>query len=311
MVPRAIATIAACVLLAGCGKAPTRLSTEGGTTYKVYYLGGQSNMDGLGRVDELPEGLAEKVAQVPIFHGDPADDGAEDGGVGFWQPLRPGHGAGYRSDLDSADHTERFGPELSFAAAMIDAHPDEKIALVKYSRGGTALVHGASGYGSWDPDFLEGNRRNQYDHALTAIDLAMAPQDIDGDGNIDRLVPAGIVWMQGESDAVHTEETARRYLDNLTRMMGYLRAAFRSDGLPVVIGKLKDSGDTPETRVMPFGPLVQQHQAAFVEADSCAALVKVTEGFDEMPDGWHFVSEDYLRLGKAFAQAMVALEGRC
>lgn len=288
-----------------------RLGTEGGTTYKVYYLGGQSNMDGFGQNDELPEGLAQKVAQVPIFQGDPAEDGAEGGGLGFWQPLRPGHGNGYRSDLESAIYTERFGPEISFAAAMIDAHPGEKIAIVKYSRGGTALVHGASGYGSWDPAFAQGNRRNQYDNALTAIDLALAPQDIDGDGRLDKLVPAGIVWMQGESDAAHTEETARRYLGNLTRMMGYLRAAMRSDGLPVVIGKIKDSGDTPETRMMPFGPLVQQQQAAFVDADSCAAMVNVTEGFDEMPDGWHFVTEDYLTLGKAFAEAMVALEGRC
>ena len=33
---------------------------------------------------------------------------------------------------------------------------------------------------------------------------------IDGDGPDDKLVPSGVVWMQGESDADVTEEIAER-----------------------------------------------------------------------------------------------------
>ncbi|QYJ06830.1 sialate O-acetylesterase [Qipengyuania flava] len=293
-------------LLAGCTNAP-----PDGWNYTVYYLGGQSNMDGFGLVSELPEGLEEKVAQVPIFHGSPASDGEDGGGQGIWQPLKGGHGSGYDLEGQENRYSDKFGPEIAFAARLIEANPDQKIAIVKYSLGGTALVHGASGYGSWDPAFSEGNRRNQYDNALTTIDGALQRQDIDGDGAPDTLVPGGIVWMQGESDAAHTEETATSYRANLARIMGYLRAALRTDGLPVVIGKIKDSGDTPGTRVMAYSPLVQEQQAEFVAADPCAALVTVTEQFNEMPDKWHYVTADYLTLGEAFADAMLSLRKRC
>ncbi len=47
--------------------------------YRLYYLGGQSNMDGYGRVKELPGELNRPVQGVMIFHGNTSPDGTAPG----------------------------------------------------------------------------------------------------------------------------------------------------------------------------------------------------------------------------------------
>ncbi|MYB54229.1 MAG: sialate O-acetylesterase, partial [Acidobacteriia bacterium] len=59
-------------VLLGAVVAATLLSAE---TYHVYYLGGQSNMDGYGKVGELSADLRGVNNAVPIFHGNPTPDG--------------------------------------------------------------------------------------------------------------------------------------------------------------------------------------------------------------------------------------------
>ena len=106
-----------------------------------------------------------------------------------------------------------------------------------------------------------------------SIRNAMAVSDVDGDGETDQLIPAGIVWMQGESDAAYSEEIAESYQANLKRLMDLIRAAFRSDDLPVAIGRISDSGAAEDRAVWKFGPTVRAAQAAYVAADGNAALV--------------------------------------
>ena len=207
--------------------------------------------------------------------------------------------------------SNRFGPELSFGRTLSEQFPDRKIAIIKYSRGGTALVHGVSGYGSWDPDYTEKNDRNQYDNALTSVALATGTSDIDEDGCPDRLVPAGIAWMQGEADAYDNLPAVTNYARNLKRLMDLLRASLRVDDLPVVVGRIRDSGDSAETRVMKYSPEVRKAQAEYVAEDSCAALVTATDDAEFLPDGWHYRSEAYTQLGIAFAQAVTRLEEDC
>ncbi|MFG0331897.1 MAG: sialate O-acetylesterase, partial [Maioricimonas sp. JB049] len=217
------------------------------TDYHVYYLGGQSNMDGYGRVGELPDELAGPVEGVWIFHGNTSPDGTPVDGKGMWAPLRPGHGVGFESDGRENNYSDRFGVELTFARRMQQLHPDRRIAIIKYSRGGTSIHEAAAGqFGCWEPDFHSGSGAgagvNQYDHFLATLRHAFAARDIDGDGSEDRLIPAGIVWMQGESDAAWSEEIAASYEANLKRLIDLMRAALRVDDLPVVVGRISDSG---------------------------------------------------------------------
>jgi iduronate 2-sulfatase len=283
----------------------------GATEYQVYYLGGQSNMDGYGLVSQLPDPLREGLADVPIFHGNSSPDRVPVDGKGKWTPLRPGHGVGFTANDKEVRYSDRFGIELAFAQRLKELLPDQKFALIKYSRGGTSIgVSAAGNFGCWEPDFGQGDGSgkgtNQYDHCLAAIRHAFSDRDIDGDGTDDQLVPAGIVWMQGESDATVAQE-AESYEANLKRLMDLIRAALRVDDLPVVIGRISDSGKDADGRVWDFGDRVRQAQADFVAHDGAAALVTTTDGY-QYSDPWHYDSAGYIDLGRNFAAAMVELK---
>jgi iduronate 2-sulfatase len=281
--------------------------------YQVYYLGGQSNMDGYGFVKELPQESAGPVSGVMIFHGNMAADAAPVDGRGVWSELRPGHGVGFSSDGKANKYSDRFGVELTLARRLKEQNPKSNIALIKYSRGGTSIAAEAAGpFGAWEPDFRggegDGAGINQYDHFLATLRHAFAVKDIDGDGEEDTLIPAGIVWMQGESDAAYTPEIAQRYEANLKRLMDLVRAALRTDDLPVTIGRISDSGrDESDGKMWDQGETVRAAQAAFCEKDGHAALVTSTDNYG-YSDPWHYDSAGYLDLGRKFADALNSLE---
>lgn len=278
--------------------------------YQVYYLGGQSNMDGFGMNGDLA-GNPLDLEGIYIFHGNPAPDATAIEGRGVWAPLKPGHGFGFKSDGTANQYSDRFGVELTFAAHLKSQMPDANIAIVKYSRGGTSIDEAAAGqFGCWEPDFKKGEGSgkgiNQYDHFLATVRNAFMARDIDGDGTEDTLKPAGIVWMQGESDAYGSEEIARRYQANLKRLMDLIRASFREDDLPVVIGRISDSGKDADGKVWNFGEIVRQAQADYAQQDGFARVVTSSDGYG-YSDPWHYDSAGYIDLGRQFADAMMAL----
>ena len=280
--------------------------------FHVYYLGGQSNMDGYGFVRDLPEEMKGSFDTTYIFHGNTSKDGQPVDGRGVWSKLQAGHGVGFQSDGKANKYSKRFGVELTFAKSILAANPDKKIAIIKYSRGGTSIAEeAAGGFGCWEPDFKQGKGEgkgvNQYDHFLATIRNATAVSDIDGDGEKDKLIPAGIVWMQGESDA-QSAEVAAKYEANLKRLMDLIRASLRVDDLPVVIGRISDSGrDDKDGKVWDYGAELRAAQAAFVEQDEVAAIVNSTDEYG-YSDPWHYDSAGYIDLGQKFAEAMLKLE---
>lgn len=280
------------------------------TTYKLYFLGGQSNMEGFGYTEELPGDAVFVSRNAMIFTGQMALDNETHGGAGIWQPLQPGHGTGFKTDGNTNQLSDRFGPELLFGLTMEQRSADSKIAIVKYALGGSGLADGV-GFGNWHPDFSTGTGLNQYDHALKTLRNALAHTDIDGDGVADRLIPSGIVWMQGEADAHDSQAAADDYRANIERLMNLLRAALRVDDLPLVIGKITDSGMADDGTVMDYIETVQQAQQDFVLDDDCAAYVTITDELAYLDDGWHYDTEGFVRLGTAFALAMNELEQKC
>lgn len=278
------------------------------TDFHVYYLGGQSNMDGYGYVDKLPTELSQPVNDILIFHGNTSPDDAAVDGRGVWSGLKPGHGVGFTSDGSTNTYSNRFGVEVTFAREMQKQFPDRRIVLIKYSRGGTSIDAGAAGgFGCWEPDFKGRTGINQYDHFLATVRHAFADPDIDDDGTADRLIPAGIVWMQGESDAHYTPEIAEKYQANLRRLMDLIRASFRSDDLPVAIGQISYAEREPPS--WKHGEIVRGAQAAYVMNDSNAALIVSTDTYG-YSDPWHYDSPGYVDLGRQFAAAIAKLESR-
>lgn len=291
----------------------TSFSPAFGEEFHLYYLGGQSNMDGYGFVRDLPDELKESFTSTYIFHGNTSKDTKPVDGRGVWSKLQPGHGVGFQSDGNENKYTERFGVELTFAKAILAAKPKQRIAIIKYSRGGTSIAEeAAGGFGCWEPDFQKGEGKgkgiNQYDHFLATIRHATAVGDIDGDGTQDKLIPAGILWMQGESDASYGPEVAAKYEANLKRLMDLIRAALRVDDLPVVVGRISDSGrDKDDGKVWDHGSEVRAAQAAFVENDVAAAIVNSTDEYG-YSDPWHYDSAGYIDLGEKFAEAMLGVK---
>ena len=294
------------VLIASASMAAAANATE----YDLYFLGGQSNMDGYGHNAELPDTLAGTIDGAWIFTGNPVGDDEASGGLGLWAPLQPGHGVTFSSDGDTNTLGSRFGAEISFATRLNAEDGSRPIAIIKYSRGGSSLARDISGdFGDWDPDYPTDN---QYDYALRTIATATAARDIDGDGEDDVLVPRGIVWMQGESDAYNDIESANAYEANLKRLMELLRAALHTDNLPVVIGKITDSGRDDDGLVMDHIAVVQAAQQRFVDEDHRAVYVTAMDDFDYPPDDpWHYTSSSYLSMGTAFAEAVIDLGARC
>lgn len=283
-----------------------------GADYRVYYLGGQSNMDGYGFVKDLGGELGGVVDGVMIFHGNTSADGFAVDGKGVWSELRPGHGVGFKSDGKSCSYSERFGVEVTFGRRIKQIYPDWNIAIIKYSRGGTSIHEDAARqFGCWEPDFDGGQGVgkgvNQYDHFLATVRNAFEVSDINGDGETDRLLPAGIVWMQGESDAGITLEIAENYEANLKRLIDLVRAALRVDDLPVVIGRISDSGKGTDKLIWEYGDVVRKCQAAFVEKDGRAWLVTSTDKY-AYSDPWHYDSAGYIDLGREFADGFVKIQ---
>lgn len=266
-------------------------------------------MEGYGYVKELPAELM-KTQDVMIFHGNGAFKGNSNNGAGVWSKLKPGHGAGFKSDGIKNLYSNRFGAELTLGLSLSKRFPNKKIAFIKYAVGGTGL-HPYAGYGSWSPQFREGNGKNQYDFALNTISNAYAINDIDRDGEDDTLVPAGIIWMQGEADAEATRESAKTYLANLTQLIALLRAAFRKDDIPVVIGKITDS-NFGKKDLMPYIRYVHKAQEAFVKQDICAGYMTKTETYAyTKEDVWHYNSEGFIQMGADFAEVYSRLANTC
>lgn len=261
-------------------------------------------MEGHGNNAELPDELKEGYNNVWIFHGNPVPDEEENGGLGKWDILTPGHGAGFSSDGINNILSQKFGVELSFAKKLQALYPNEKIALVKYARGGSSLDSlAAREFGSWEMDYRGTNGINQLDHYLVTLKEAFKTRDIDKNGIDDVLIPCGIIWMQGESDGTITEEIALRYYANLKRLMDLIRASLHRDDLPIVIGKISDSGIDHEGKVWKYGELVQYAQEKFVRTDRQAVIVRDTKHYG-YSDPWHYDSEGYIDLGKKFAEAV-------
>lgn len=279
--------------------------------FRLYYLGGQSNMDGYGKVSELPESLksGEAYKDVYIFHGNMGLDGKKPDGRGAWLKLQPGHGRNFKSDGSKHGYSDRFGLELTLARTLKKQYPGAHIAFIKYSRGGTSIDSKAAAqkrFGAWDPEWDggegEGKGINQYDHFQATLKHAFADKDLDNDGEPDTLVPSGILWMQGESDA-DNEEVARRYESNLSKLMNLIRKDLGNPKtkIPVVIGRITD------WKVWKFGAIIRKAQASFVEADPRAALVTSTDSYGNS-DPWHYDTAGYLDLGEQFAKALISAE---
>jgi hypothetical protein len=300
--------LAGLILMSSCTSKTDPVETANIRTVHVYLLAGQSNMDGLGLISELPDAYKAPFEGVLIYNPNRRNDQDSIEDEGFWDALQPGHGSGYGFDSTGHKFSDKFGIELSFARTMREFQPEQAIALFKYAKGGASIHPDAANiYGSWNPDFDRGNGINQWDHFEHHFKRAMSVTDIDGDGVEEKLVPAGILWLQGESDAVYTEEIAMQYGANLANLMSKMRELAGDPQLPIVIARISESMQGPNGVLLTYGDIVRQAQASFAESDPYAAYIDAPDGHGWL-DPWHYDSKTYLDLGVSFAKSILTLK---
>ena len=289
-------------LFFACKKQVEKPVKTEGTTYKLYFLGGQSNMVGYGKNAELPDKYRGRHNNIRIFNGQSADDDKKGGGHGEWLPLTPGFGTGCSFAKNKTILSERFGPELSFGVRLEEL-TDDNIAIIKYARSGSSIALGSSGYGTWAKNYQENTTINQWDHFKRTVTNARDIKDIDGDGINDRLIPAGIVWMQGESDA-DDKPSADAYFENLSTLMNDINDVFGAKKLPITLCRIEDSGNTKEERVMPHIETVWNAQQQYAAKNKRVSLIQLDQPVQFLIDGWHYKSEHYIEMGEKFAEVM-------
>lgn len=161
---------------------------------------------------------------------------------------------------------QRFGLSGPFASAVRKANREKTIGLIVNARGGSNIDE-------W--------KRGQplYDHTMKRV----------ADAKISKF--AGIVWLQGYSNAKDTE-----YLAKLKTLISSLRADLQQAELPVVIGQVPIyEKDSPVNLQILKAPEAIEHSAV--------ATNENTKKFD----AYHYDRNGYITMGERLAAAYLKL----
>lgn len=247
----------------------------------VFILAGQSNMDGRGSTAELSGPLAVWATpqrDVRLAYSNSTKRGAYTSG-GF-VPLQPGYsvkpGVFEKEGKSFTFPGTTFGPEVSFGRTLAEALPKERIALIKFSEGGTSLSI------DWAPDNADG----VYPQCLAFVRQALKTLRADGD-----LVElSGVVWHQGESDF---KLPPGEYRVLLKGFIARLRKDLNSPDLPFIVGEVFDNGQRNGVRA---------DQLA-VSKSVPATLFVASVGLHTRDQGTHFDTPSQIELGQRMARA--------
>jgi hypothetical protein len=264
----------------------------------VYLLGGQSNMQGVGKYAELPDPKPKEVPFTWFWNGQ------------SFEPFVAGK-------TKTSARQDEFGPELGFALEM--ATEQRPVYLIKYHASGMALHHGWKG-NEWAGANHAAGRRNFYPgkhgdapdqgtlyrEMLRRFESGLSALKSRGDTPVVR----GFVWMQGEQDSKH-ELSATTYAANLRHLRQRLTDDLNLGAtLPLVFGQVLPH-EPPLPRFTHRSELRQQMEAADERSGKNEAILLArmvsTDGYELLPDTVHYNAASQLRLGRAFATTMKEL----
>lgn len=265
----------------------------------VYLLGGQSNMQGIGKLSEIADLAPKKIPNTLFFNGT------------AFEPLVLG-------SAQTSTRPGEFGPEVGFALEM--AHDGRPSCLIKYSASGMPLSHKWNG-GNWVGGHPAPGRRNFYpgesnsDVNQGSLYLQMSQrfqagiQTLESMGHTPEV--RGFVWMQGEQDSKHIE-SATEYAANLARLQRRLSEDLDIEGtLPMVFGQVLPH-EPPADRFVARDIIREQLARADQDSNHTEAIQNAkmvsTDTMSLLPDTVHYNAPGLLHLGKAFARAIRKLQ---
>jgi len=244
------------------------------TKTKVFLCAGQSNMVGGMKGSDLIGEYAKAPANAVLWSNILAVPGLPNSS---WINLP-----------DKGSDNERLGPEISFAHKLAKAFPNDRIAIVKVAFGGMSLAD------QWKP-----GSGNVYRRFIVTSKGAVKSLKSSGDP----YEVAGMIWMQGESDA-EDRASAEAYEANLNELIRLVREELEAPALPVVIARTSDELLKATQWNFAYTKIVQQAQETVAQNDANVYLIRI----DDMPtlsDHTHFPPDAYFEIGNRFAEAMI------
>ena len=247
---------------------------------RIYLLGGQSNASGCASCIGLPPELLGPQKSVIAF----ARGSIQVKEYG-WDWLKDGLGDGFGDRGKGA-----FGPELTFGVNMAKAKPGEVLGILKCAWGATDLGV------QWRPPGAGGETGPLYKRFIEAVHQGIAALDPAFEPEI-----AGMIWMQGESDASNKQMTAD-YVKNLSAFIKDIRVEAKRPDMPFVLAQI--------SKAPAWGPdLGDALRAAQLEVVKTVPKTATFPTDDyKLCDPWHYDTEGMISLGQRFAKAMLDLE---
>lgn len=191
---------------------------------KVFFLAGQSNMDGRARAYNLTVEDKERIKKaqqnVTLYYNHRPST-----------PLQVTKVANHIARKFKADSL--FGPELFFGIKLSEQYPNHKIILIKRAKGGMSL------YGAWNPEWSEEKAKlmNELKAPKLYSDFINYAKSILSDLNPNSYEICGMLWVQGETDSGKRfgSEPAETYEANLIKLINGVRTEFSLSNLPFLI----------------------------------------------------------------------------
>jgi hypothetical protein len=235
---------------------------------KVFLLGGQSNMEGCGKIKNMPDAYKTQPENAVIW----------DNGKRIWTAL------GKDSFAEGRDYL--FGPEIAFSHQLAKAFPDYTIAVIKTAGGGTTL------WKHWCAEgFMYKRFTTNMENALQQLNDSGAAYEI-----------CGMLWMQGETDAEIIEK-AKEYEVNLPVLISNVRQLTGKRELPFVMGRISSSllKETPWN--FDHTKIVQKAQENVAAKDNNVFIIN-TDSLTTWDDNTHFDATSQIWLGNEMGEIM-------
>lgn len=238
-------------------------AAEASREVSVLLLAGQSNMVGLARIDELGAEESGPQARVLFFEG------------GEWRRYEPRY--------SQPEAAVGLGPEVTAGRAVAEA-TGATVGIVKVAVGGTNL------YYDWNADRPGSLYQTLRETAAEAL------RKLREKGLRGRI--GGVLWMQGESDAV-APMPAAMYGAHLARLIQRAREDAGDPELPFVLGRI-----TPSP-LWPYAAAVRAAQEAAARGPN-ARFVN-TDDLPRRVDLAHYDTRGITELGRRLARGYLEL----
>lgn len=263
----------------------------------VYLLGGQSNMQGIGKTKNLDAEQRGLLPHAKFFNGK------------SFVPINIGI-------TKTSARLGEFGPEVGFSKEM--AKDGKDIYLIKHFASGMPLHYGWNG-NKWLGGVPTKGRTNFYP-GLNASDTnkgklyqKMHKRFSDGIKTLEAAGHTpnirGFLWMQGEQDSKKSQ-SASEYAANLKLLRSRICEDFKTPEIPMVFGQV-----LPHTPALARFSHREQIRSQMAAADSASGEIQAisgasmisTDNFPLLKDTVHYNAKGQLLLGIAMAKEMTNL----